>query len=146
MEEQTRSSMQPHMLNDLPRECPTQSTTFVHGSLTDLLSGPRGDTRFSEGNSIGYQTGAASRSALESGDYMINRDPRIQPLSNPTPPSTPLWSPFSLAKDVDPSTTYTQDMVNPTRSTYMLSQVSADPTDPVFFRANLQRLGGKESR
>src|SRR6266702_6605494 len=94
MQEALGNSIRAHT----PRTCPTQSMSFMSGSMTDLLHAPLGDRWFSDRNSIGYQTRESSRSALDAGQFMNDRDPHRQLYPTPPPHSTPLWSPFAHHK------------------------------------------------
>ena len=107
------------------RNGPTQADAFTSGSLTDLLNGPLGDTRFSDGNTPGYRSGVTSRSTLGSDLYFNERNSGSGFHSQSEYPSQspPLWSPFDQRRDVntqaDPYGGY--DFVGPTP---MRSQVS----------------------
>ncbi len=133
MQEALGNSIRAHT----PCACPTHPMSFTSGSMTDLLHAPLGDRRFSDSNSIGYQTRESSRSALDAGQFMNNHDPHGQLYPTPPQHSTPLWSPFAHHKDTTShlEAEYAQDTNTPSMaqtrsqvSTYLIALCPVQPT------------------
>ena len=107
-----------------PQNGSTQATQITSGSMTELLHGSLGDTRFPELrdlSSTGYQT---SRSAQGSERYINDRNSNCQTQLKPPSQSHSLWSPFEQRRDM---TLYQTDYTSHdyTGLGYMRSQVSA---------------------
>ena len=120
MQEPVIDSTRAHGLGPHGRNGSTQAGPITSGSLSDLLNGSFSDTRFSDGSTTGYRTGANSRPTLSSDFHLNDRNSGFHTHSDY--PSPPLWSPFDQrnAATAQPNH-YSYDFAG---STLMRSQVS----------------------
>ena len=101
-----------------PQTGSTQATNFTSGSMTELLHGSLGDTRFPDLNTTGLQT---SRSTPGSDLYLNERNSTFQAQLEPPSQFPSLLSPFDPRRDTTPY----QDAYSNDDSAYMRTQVSA---------------------
>jgi hypothetical protein len=106
------------------RNGPTQAGPLTSSLLTDLLNGPLGDMRFSDGSTPGYRSGAISRSMLGLDSYFNERNHGLHPQSEFPSQSPSLWSPFDHHTQQSQPDPGTYDF---TGSAHMWSQVSSLP-------------------